>query len=154
MKRTKKRRGIGVGMLGTGGALVIGGVTLGSTRQPPDSSRTGAGRLGRALKTTTKKSSPRTTTKPTTAKALDRWENEGGRARKLATATKSAPKPPLKKSKHKAEQPALLAPVLPDLARQRKAKAGVKDSQIKLDGIESSRLGHLSASGKRKQARR
>lgn len=154
MKRTKKRGRRGSVLPGMGSGTVIGGVTPGSTRQPPGSSRTGAGRLGRALKAATKKSSPRTTTKPTTAKALERWENEGGRARKPAAAATAAPKRPVKKARHKSEQSAFLAPVPPDRARQRKAKARVKGSQIKRAGLESRVLGHVSASGKRNQARR
>jgi hypothetical protein len=154
MKRTKKQGRRGAGMLGTGGALVIGGVTPGSTRQPPGSSRTGAGRLGRAMKAATKKSPPRTTTKPTTAKALARWENEGGRDQKPAAATTGSPKGPVKKAKHKGEQSEFLAPVPPDRGRQRRADTRAKGSQIKQAGLESRLLGHVSGSGKRNQARR
>ncbi len=143
-------------MAGKQGSSLIGGVTLGSKRRPPGSSRTGAGRLGPALTAATKASDPRATSKRATAKALERWENEGGQqhARKPEAATTTAPKRPLKTNSDNAEQPALLAPVLSDRTRQRRAKARIKGSQIKQAGLESRLLGHVSVSGKRTQARR
>jgi len=169
MKRAKKRGRRGAGPLGTAGALVIGGVTLGSTRPPPGSSRSSAGRLGRAKATAAKKSSPRAKNKPTTGKALERWDNEGGQPPKPAAASAAPSKRPMKKAntktktktnsktnsktntKTKSKRSAVLAQAPPN---QRNANARLKDSQIKQAGFESRLLGHVSASGKRNQARR
>ncbi len=80
-----------------------------------------------------KNSAPRTTDKPSTAKALERWENEGGQAKNPDATMAESPKRPVKKTK---------------------AAARVNRSKIKQAGLESRLLGHVSASGKRNQARR
>jgi len=133
---------------------VIGGVTVGSTRRPADSSRTDGGRLGRAVKAATGKSAPPTTTKPTAAEAVERWETEGGRVPKPAAPATAASKRPVKKARNESEQSAFLAPLPPDRARQGKAESRAKGSRIERTGMESRLLGHVSASGKRNQGRR
>jgi len=109
------------------------------------------------------------------ARAVARWENEGGRTPKAAvvagsnkrsSATKSArsasaqrAKKPLN-AKVDSASPARgtkkgpRASLLLGHPKQRKAESRVKDSRIKRAGLESRLLGHVSASGKRAQARR
>jgi hypothetical protein len=128
MKRTKKRGRSGAGFPGLGGELVIGGVTPGSTRLPPGSSRTGAGRLGRALTAANKKPARPTTSKPTTTEALERWENEGGHDGNPAAAKTAAPKRSVQNASRKARESAFLAAVPPDRARLSKAESRVKGS--------------------------
>lgn len=133
MKRSKKRGRRGTDVLVTGDALVIGGVTPGSTRRPPGSSRTSAGRLGRALGAGKKKLAPRAWPKASATKALERWENEGGRTPKPAAATTGAQKRLGKKAKSAPKKSARSKALTASRTRQRKAKARVKGSQIKRD---------------------
>lgn len=171
MKRAKKRGRRGAAVVATGEPLVIGGVTPGSTRRPPGSSRTGVGRVARADDAKSKKSAARpksgktaasATPKASTARAQERWENEGGRTSKANGAQTAVPKTarrPVKKPSKStaAESPTRSPHSTPgalDRDRQRRAEARVKGSKIKRAGLESRVLGHVSSRGKRMQARR
>jgi len=164
MKKAKKRAGRAPAAPGTQRDVVVGDVTLGTTRRPPGSSRTSAGRLGTSLAATNKKTSKRTTkeSKPgakaqaSRAKTPAQERSEGGLAKKSRATTTAAPKrsakSPATKAGSKAEPAPSPAP--PDLARKGRTDARVKGSRIRKAGIESRVLGHVSASGKRNQARR
>jgi len=154
------------------------GSQVGTTRRSGES-RGGAGRLGRAIRdsrSTDSETAP-PQTKDAKARAAARWENEGGRAAKVtavAVSTKrnpaakpvrSAPDKRAKKTRNAAGDPA--PPALSakkgtrasallgqDGPGRRKAESRANTSRIKRAGIESRLLGHVSASGKRAQARR
>jgi hypothetical protein len=155
----KKRR-----LLGTGDSLVDGGVA--PRQRAPGLSRPGTGRLGRAL-AEAKKLKPGTPKEPnkpekkktSSANALTEWENEGGqtpprsvRATSKAAVAKNSVKK--KKGKPASSLPNPQPVSGPDRARQRQAKAAAKLSRIKRSGLKSRVLGHVSARGKRAQARR
>lgn len=158
MGRIAKRMRLRRGLLRMGNSLVDGGVA-------PILSRRGAGRLGRALAESRKEkpSAPKKPRKPkkkqqTSTKTLARRENEAGQTTprraappKTAVARKSA-----KKKNRRRRPPAITPPPVsrPDRARQRQAKAAAKLSRIRRTGLNSRVLGHVSARGKRAQARR
>ena len=150
----------------------------GTTRHPGKSNG-GAGRLGRALRDarSAESTEPPPKTPSATARAVAGWENEGGRAAKgtvVAGSTKKklATKPVKSPSTQRVKKPldaeAVSAPAArgtktaprasPLLgqgrAKHRTAESRVKSSQVKRAGLESRVLGHVSASGKRSQARR
>lgn len=157
MRRAKKRGRRGAGVVGVRSPLVIGGVNPGSTRRPPGSSRTSAGRLGRALSAAGKTSAQRAKPKASAAKALQRWENEGGRAErtpKPVAVRTPVPKQVASRSKSAPELSPLSTPLPLDRFRQRKTEARAKGSQIKRAGLESRLLGHVSGSGRCNRARR
>lgn len=151
-------------LLGTGDSLVVGAVP--PRQRAPGLSRPGTGRLGRAL-AEAKKLKPGTPKEPikskkeesSSANALTEWENEGGQTppgnveapSKAAVAKKSV------KKNNRKSAPSLPNPQPvsgPNRSRQRKAKAAAKLSRIRRSGLKSRVLGHVSASGKRAQARR
>ena len=151
---------------------------VGTTRHS-DEAGSGGGRLGRAMKDAraTESATPAPKIKGVKARAVARWENEGGRGAKAAAIVGSTKKSPatkparttsalrIEESLDAKTNPATLArgakkeprntgPVGLDATRQRKAEARAKDSQIERSGLDSRQLGHVSASGKRAQARR
>lgn len=154
MNRAKKQEHRGSGLPGAESSEIIGGVTPGSTRRPPGSSRTGAGRLGRALADSDKKPASRAKSKPTAVEAIERWENEGGRVPRSASVRGPAPKHAAKRSRPSPNMSSFPALLPSNRSPQRGAQARVKGSKIKQAGLESRLLGHVSGSGKRNQARR
>jgi hypothetical protein len=86
MRRSvKKGRRSVAGAPAARGPFDLGGVPLGRTTHPPDSTRRGGGRLGGALRMARSKPPTPVGKQPPTAKALARWENEGGRPAPRAT---------------------------------------------------------------------
>jgi len=155
------------------------GPQVGTTRRS-GKSRSSAGRLGSAMRDSRSTESPAAPAKKpdrTKARALTRWENEGGSTGEPATvagstkrspATKpvrSAPTRQAKKMSGATDESAPpsrgamkgpSSPVRPGQQSQksRKAESKLKGTRIKQAGLESRLLGHVSASGKRAQARR
>jgi hypothetical protein len=185
MKRAKSKVSGKVGGVGAvGNDLVMGGAAVGKTRRGTGDA--GAGRLGRGLKKAAKgpagkpaadgesmtgRSKP-TKTKararvaaqatPTAAaiKALQRWENEGGRTQKPAAAGVTVSvKQSVRMSVMRVERSGLRFPAVSNQAGTqgvdgRLKNANRKGEQIKQAGMKGRLLGHLLGSGKRKQARR
>lgn len=154
MKRAKKQGRRSSGMPGAGGAQDMGDVASGGTNHPPASSRARSEQPGGTLSAANKKAAAHVQKNPSTAKALARWENEGGRAQAPPAETTPVSTAAEKKSKPKPENQLLSTPVSPDRSSQRRAESRAKESRIKRAGIESRLLGHVSASGRRNQARR
>lgn len=154
MKRAKKRRGQDSGMLGARVAQDMGDVASGSTSPSPGSSRESSEQLGRTLGAANKKAAAHVQKNPSAAKALARWENEGGRAEAPPAEATPVSTAAEKKSKPKPQNQPLSTPVSPDRSNQRRAESRAKQSRIKRTGIRSRLRGHVSASGKRNQARR
>jgi hypothetical protein len=77
--RGKTRRRSGPLMPAARGPFDLGGVPLAGATHPPGSRRRGGGRLGRALKAAVGKAPAAAGKQQVAAKALARWENEGGR---------------------------------------------------------------------------
>ncbi|HMN41073.1 MAG TPA: hypothetical protein PKE29_09515 [Phycisphaerales bacterium] len=152
MKRAKKRGSRGAGVVGPGAPLVIGGVTPGSTRRPPGSSRAAAGRLGRALSAARKKSASRAAPSAPAAKAPARGGSK--RTPKPRAGRGPGPERAAKRSASASRKSARSTPLLADRSERRSANARVKKSQIKRAGLESRLLGHVSGMGRRRQARR
>lgn len=162
IKQIRRKRGL----LGTGDASGDGGVA--PKHRASGLSRPGTGRLGRAL-AKARKETPGTPNEPnkpkkkkkktSSAEALKEWENEGGQTlpqsvrppSKAAAARKSVKK---KKRKPASSSPNPQSVSAADRARQRKAKAAAKLSRVKRSGLKNRVLGHVSARGKRAQARR
>jgi hypothetical protein len=153
MGRTGKQMRRRHGLLGTRTSLLDGGVA-------PGFSRPGTGRLGRALAEARKeKSVAPKKKKRSSAKALARWQDEGGRTtpRSARAPTKAvvAQKTATKKKRKRGPPELIPHPVSrPDSARLGRAKAAAKLSRIKRSGLDSRVRGHVSAKGKRAQARR
>jgi hypothetical protein len=178
MKQTRRRSQSASRTPGAGGSPVVRGVTLGSTLRPPRPSRpgTGGGRLGRAVRAASNSAGPqksvesatrpasRSTSPPASRPAsrpeLGRWENEGGRTTPLAPVSHSNKRQknvaqPKRKSKQSASSATLAKRASPpDHGRQMRAETASKQSRIKRTGVDSRVLGHVSARGKRNQARR
>lgn len=152
------------------------GPQVGITRRSRQS-RGGAGRLGRAMRDarSTDSATPPLKKQNARARAAPRWENEGGRTPKAAVVAGSskrsaATKPVPSASAQRAQKPLNAevdsaspargtkkgphASLLLGHQKQRKAESRVKESRIERAGLESRLLGHVSASGKRAQARR
>jgi len=140
-------------------------------------SRAGAGRLDRAMRDarSTDSATPPQKKQDARARAVGRWENEGGRTEKAAavagSSERSSATKPVRSAAAQRGEKALNAKVDPASAarstkkgpraspllgheKQRTAEARVKESRIKRAGLESRLLGHVSAAGKRAQARR
>jgi hypothetical protein len=97
---------------------------------------------------------------PASCKALGRWEDEGGRITPpLPVSQSNKRQKNMATSKRKSTQsdssaaPAKTSSPSDD-GRQRRAKATAKNSRTKNSGLDSRVLGHVSARGKRNQARR
>ena len=154
------------------------GPQVGTTRRSAEP-RAGAGRLGRAIRDSrsTESETAPPQAKDAKARAVARWENEGGSPAKAAdvagrtkrsSATKpvrSAPDKRAKKTRNATDDsgptvrstkksPLALAPIGQEGPERRKARSTANTSRIKRDGTENRLLGHFSASGKRSQARR
>jgi hypothetical protein len=88
MKRSvkKKRRRSSPGMPAVRGPFDVGGIPLGGMIRPPGSTRGGGGRLARALRAAGRKPPALVGKLQPTARALARWENEGGSAAPSATS--------------------------------------------------------------------
>jgi len=178
MKIRKSRKLLRPGLPGLT-AIPAAGRQVGTTRRPGES-RGGAGRLGRAMQESRSIESamaPPKKMEDAKARAVARWENEGGRLEKAtgvasstkrSPATKPVPSAPAQRAKNplkaqgdsappaRSAKKVVLASLLlgQDGPERRKAESRVKGSQIKRAGLESRLLGHVSASGKRAQARR
>jgi hypothetical protein len=92
-------------------------------------------------------------------KALERWENEGGRTRSAAAVVTGSVKQSARMSVSRVERLGLRFPAVSNQAgtqrvNGRMKNAGLKGMKIKQAGMKSRLLGHLLGSGKRKQARR
>jgi len=157
-----------------GGAPTMG-PRVGPALRPGGPPR-GAGRLGPATRDAeAMESTAAPRTKPAASRAVARSKNEVGRVAAATVGTGSrratlAKKPPEGAFKPPARQTATNPAASPPLGRgtkkgprvlsnvkthsQEEAKAAAKDSQIRRAGIQSRRLGHLSATVKRAQARR
>lgn len=159
-------------------AIPAGGPKVGTTRRSGDL-RGGAGRLGRAIQDSrsTESATPPPKMQNAKARAVARWENEGGRTAKATVTASSTKKSPAAKSVRSAADkrakktsnasddsapptrgakngPRASVLIGQNGPQRRKAESRVKTSKIKRAGIESRLLGHVSASGKRAQARR
>lgn len=88
MKRIKKRRRSSPWISEARNPFDVGGLPLGGMAHPRASTRRGRGRLGRKLKMGASESKPPAPVgkQQPTAKALARWENEGGRPAPRATS--------------------------------------------------------------------
>lgn len=164
MGRTVNKKGRKPGVIEIADPLVNSGIapehgTRGLSRQ-------GTGRLGRAL-AEAKKAKPGTPKQPkkpvkkrtsSVNASADREHEEGQsppRSARTPSKAKVARKPVKKKKGTRASSLPNPQPVSePDRARQRKVKAAAKRSRIKRSGLKSRVLGHVSARGKRAQARR
>ena len=177
MNRKKKRAGAASRKPGLPATST--GVAADELPALPVSSRRGAGRLGRALRVSRKKkgNGARSESSPEAkSPALIRWESEGGRPGNSASgaaskdasnggaSTRSAkrgdksqgqPKKGLKSASAAAQKrPPASSDSRLNTARQRRAETAAKRARIKRTGLTSRVLGHVSARGKRAQARR
>lgn len=155
VKQMRRRHGL----LGTRNSLLDGGVALGF-------SRPSTGRLGRALAEARKEESvaPKTLKqtkkkKQSSAKALARWQCEGGRTtpRSARAPTNAAVAPKTAKRNISKRRPPELIPhpvSRPDCARLGRAKAAAKLSRIERSAVDRCGRGHVSAKGKRAATRR
>lgn len=104
--------------------------------------------------TATEKPASRAKGKPSTARSIERWENEGGQTPKPAAGGTPTAKKAAKSTKPAPKTASFPPAVEPDRSRHRTAEARSKGKQIKQAGLESRLLGHVSSSVKRNQARR
>lgn len=173
MNRKKKRAGAASRKPGLPATST--GVAADELPALPVSSRRGAGRLGRALRVSRKKkgNGARSESSPEAkSPAWIRWENEGGRpgnsasgaaskdtsnggAAKRGDKSQGQPKKRLKSASAAApKRPPASSDSRLNTARQRHAETAAKRARIKRTGLTSRVLGHVSARGKRAQARR
>lgn len=160
MVQKKKRKRLSLAPMGTPGR------GLGTHR---NASASGSGRLGRALKQVRKSATtaPRKPEKPK-ARALAERENEDGKveatslrvkrskasAKKGTSKARGKSKPPKHSSSDVTSGPAASTKSPIGSRQQKRARTAAKNAKIKEAGIDSRRLGQVSARVKRAQARR
>ena len=146
MRRTKKS-GRQDGLQAAGGPFDAGVVPPRGRHATFGASRRGPGRLGKAVRSAGKKNvpMPKRTKQPAEVSPPEKSVKKSAKkaSRRTQSPKASASGPPLMKSDSR-----------PDPARQRRAKTASKQSRIKKSGLDSRVMGHVSARGKRNQARR
>jgi hypothetical protein len=153
-----------LGLPASGSPFALGGAPPGARHPPLATSRKGAERLGRAVQAQREAElAPAVKKKRTSAKSPPQGDDHDAKAKPRSEHAKaSIAKTPGKKPKRQpvsTVSSASFAPFKrpespPDPARQRRANTAAKKSRIRKSGLESRVQGHVSARGKRDQARR